>query len=214
MPNLVRKLILVPHPVSPLMGYRGEPKERKILVVGRWEKADAAQKDPNLTMKVLGAFLAAFPGWTAEVVGRGSGNLRVLTADWAAAARERLSLSDYLDHAELIQRYTNSRILFCASRYESFHISSAEAVCCGCSVVVARHPLLASTAWFTTESSGTLAPSRRSGDLIKALQTEADQWERGHRAPMAIAAIWSAQLHAPEVAANLLRWAGHHPLPA
>ena len=203
--EIVRKLMVVPHPVSPAMAYQGEIKQNRVVVVGRWGPEDAVQKDPQRTIEVLGRFLARRPNWTAEVIGKLSGTHAPLTAHWSRETQDRLKLTDFLEHEELRENYATSRILLCASRFESFHIASAEAVCCGCSIVLGAHPLLASTAWFTTLDSGTLAPSRSSDDLVEALILESQRWEKGDRSGGNIAAAWSRKLHAPMMAADLLR---------
>jgi glycosyltransferase involved in cell wall biosynthesis len=195
-----QRLILGPHPVSPLMRYQGEVKERRVIVVGRWMEADEAQKDPHLNMKVLRDFLHTHPDWHTDVIGRGSARLKTFISDWDVDEIRRLSLHDFLAHEQLIECYSRSRIMLCASRFESFHIASAEAVCCGCSVVVGKYPLLASTSWFTTRSSGTLAANRNSSELAKALRHEALEWESGNRCPETISASWTKTLHASNVA--------------
>ena len=203
--EVVNKLIVVPHPVSPALAYRGESKQKRVLVVGRWGPEDAVQKDPHLTLDVLGKFLDKMPGWTAEIVGKHSETHTPLIASWSQNTRDQLTLTNFLEHSALRERYATSSILLCASRYESFHISSAEAVCCGCSIVLGAHPLLASTAWFTTLDSGTLAPSRSSSDLVEALILEAHRWETGDRSGESIAVAWAQRLHAPMMAKELLR---------
>lgn len=204
-PQIAGKLMVVPHPVSPLMVPGTEPKLKKVLVVGRWLEEDRHQKDSELTMAVLGEFLESCPEWSAEVVGRGSTALQTITTDWYKNTRERLILTEAIPRTELVARYQQSRILLCCSRHESFHISSAEALCCGCSIVVADHPLLASTCWFTSRNSGTLAVSRTQANLRSALLSEARKWEERARDPDIIANSWMPVLHADLVTANLIQ---------
>jgi glycosyltransferase involved in cell wall biosynthesis len=203
-PKIADKLIVVPHPVSPLMVAGTEPKLKKVLVVGRWLEEDHHQKDPELTMKVLEQFLEACPEWSAEVVGRASTELHNVTEAWHEDARKRITLTETMPRSELVARYRQSRILLCCSRHESFHISSAEALCCGCSVVVADHPLLASTGWFTKRNSGTLATSRMPINLLNALLDEARKCEEGIHTPDQIANSWASDLRADSVTANLI----------
>lgn len=204
-PEVVGKLIVVPHPVSPAMAYQGEFKQKRVIVVGRWGPEDAVQKDPQRTLEVLGRFLDRMPDWTAEVIGKYSATHAPLTSHWSRKTQDRLKLTDFLEHGALRERYATSRIILCASRFESFHIASAEAVCSGCSVVLGAHPLLGSTAWFTTLDSGTLAPSRSSDDLVEALFRESQCWDAGERSGENIASAWTQRLHAPIMAAVLLR---------
>jgi glycosyltransferase involved in cell wall biosynthesis len=206
-PQLASKILVVPHPVSQIMKPSKGLKPRKVLVVGRWHAEDKAQKDPELTMTVLGIFLKTHADWTAEVVGRGSTALQALAASWDADSRNRLTLTESVPRNELVERYQHSRILLCCSRFESFHISSAEAVCCGCSIIVADHPLLASTAWFTTRDSGTLSRKRQASHLASALGCEAAAWAHGQRQATGISANWTKTLHAADVAGALIEGA-------
>lgn len=203
-PQVADKVIVAPHPISPLMVASARHKAGKILVVGRWLAEDRHQKDPELTMAVLGKFLHRHPSWLAEIVGRGTTGLKALSSSWEESSKSRLTLTDAIPRQELVARYQESRILLCCSRYESFHISSAEALCCGCSVVVADHPLLASTGWFTTRNSGTLAKDRTLDFLSIALDEEVEAWETGKRDAERIATTWGSELHAHHVASGIL----------
>jgi glycosyltransferase involved in cell wall biosynthesis len=204
-PGVAAKVVTVPHPVSPKFTYTGDAKQKRVLCVGRWLPGDHHQKDPATLMRVVCGFLNAHEDWTFEIIGRGAGALAREMGEQPPAIRNRLILTEHLDRNELRDHYLTSRILLCPSRYESFHISSAEALCCGCSVVVAKHPLLASTGWFTTRQSGTLAASRSHSDLLSALRAEADAWESGQRSAIAISAAWSGELQAPSVASHLIQ---------
>jgi hypothetical protein len=203
-PHLAERLMTLPHPVLPIMRYDGQAKQAKILVVGRWEPQDLAQKNPKVVMAVLGAFLEQRTDWTAEVIGKHSRSLHRLAEGWHQDAKGRLVLTDRLSHEELVSRYQTSRIILCASTFESFHIASAEGLCCGCSVVVGDHPLLASTAWFTTAESGTLAATNRTEDLIFAMLEESDRWTQKHRSAEGISRHWHEHLDASKVGENVI----------
>ena len=199
------KLVVLPHPVIPCMSYDGRSKEKRVVCVGRWLSEDWHQKDPQMMLDALSVFLDRNPEWEAEVLGRGSGALQELILPRTGLSLERVTFTERLGREELVERYLGAKILLCPSRFESYHISSAEAVCCGCSVVVADHPLLASTCWFTTRSSGTIAPQRSVFALAEALSTEASQWETGKRSPRYISAEWCDILHSRSVASQLLK---------
>lgn len=203
-PQIAEKIAVAPHPVPPMMTYGGDVKQNKVLCVGRWEADDAAQKDPNKLLAVLKSFLTANPYWSAEVVGRGSESLRGLCSGWAVGALDRLVLTPATSREELLEKYLASKIHLCPSRFESYHIASAEAICCGSSVVVGNHPLLASTAWFTTRESGKIAADRSTAALMAALTDEAVAWEQGKRDAMRISASWQTSLHANHVASAIL----------
>lgn len=203
-PSVAAKVITVPHPVSPQFTYSGQPKQNRVLCVGRWLPGDHHQKDPETLIRVALAFLRAYEDWTFEIIGRGAGALAQGIQGKPEPLRNRLILTEQLDRNELCEHYLISRILICPSRFESFHISSAEALCCGCSVVVADHPLLASTAWFTTRDSGTLARSRTVASLTEALLQEVVAWKEGHRDEGHISAEWIETLHANQVASGII----------
>lgn len=204
--DIASKLFVVPHAVIPAMEFNAPEmrKTPKVLVVGRWMSEDRVQKDPERTIAVLGRFLHQESGWKAEVVGRGSGALEKLTRAWTDDARSRLTLTESIPRDQLIDRYQESSILLCASRFESFHISSAEAVCCGCSIVVADHPLMASASWFVTKQSGRLAPNRSAETLVSTLRAEAAAWRSGNRDAATISENWCAVLHAKNVAHSVI----------
>lgn len=204
-PEIAERLIVVPHAVVSEMHFDDtiHAKKPKVLVVGRWLPEDRAQKDPEMTMTVLTQFLRERTDWTAEIVGRGSKKLALMIAKEAPSLRDRLTLTEAVPRTELVDRYRHSRILLCASRFESFHISSAEAVCCGCSIVVADHPLLCSTGWFTTKQSGTLAKQRSASSLTSALFEESGAWDSEKRNAVQISDAWKTILHSANVAKGI-----------
>jgi len=203
-PQVADKVALVPHPIAPLMRYDGTAKEDRVLIVGRWEASDTGQKNPGALVDSLKEFLVKNGNWKAQVVGRNSSQLLDLCKGWSPELSARLELTPASSRPELLAIYCRSKILFCPSRFESFHISSGEALCCGCSVVVGAHPLLASTSWFTTENSGTLAVDRGAAALASALDEEARKWTNGARSPATISSLWIPRLHGPEAARTLL----------
>ncbi len=203
-PQIAAKLMVLPHPVPELMTYAGEAKENRVICVGRWMAEDIHQKDPATLLAALRRFLESKPDWRAQIVGRGSVDLASSVTRWPADILDRLEFTNAVGREELRGLYLKSRVLLCPSRFESFHISSAEAVCCGCSVVVADHPLLSSTNWFASAGSGTLAQSRSPRALASCLLSETDAWSDGRRDPHAISAFWSGQLHAAGVARQIL----------
>jgi glycosyltransferase involved in cell wall biosynthesis len=202
-PQITEKLAVAPHPVPNMMTCGGGSKQNKVLCVGRWEAADAAQKDPVKLLSVLKPFLSANPSWSAEIVGRGGEELRGSCLGWKPGILDRMVFTAAVSREELLEKYRASKIHLCPSRFESFHIASAEAVCCGASVVVGNHPLLASTSWFTTRESGTLAADLGVPALTAALTDEAAAWEKGKRDPAIISTTWQTALHAHHVASNI-----------
>lgn len=44
--DIALKVVVIPHPVSPEIQYRGESKKDQLILVGRWGREDAPQKTP------------------------------------------------------------------------------------------------------------------------------------------------------------------------
>jgi hypothetical protein len=202
--DLHERIIVAPHAIIPEMRYSGEVKKNQILIVGRWTTPDWGQKDPNLVFHSLVGFFAKNKHWNACIVGHGIEFIKPMANKILKGDFDRVSFIPNLCRNELIQRYQESKILLCCSRYESFHISSAEALCCGASVVTAKHPLLASTAWFTTKQSGTLAETRDRSSIVSALMAETQAWETDLRNPHLISQCWRQELLAPIVAKKII----------
>lgn len=202
--DIVKKIIVLPHPVSTLMRYNGEEKVNTIVVVGRWKHRDEAQKNPEGTIFAIHEFLLQCTNWDVKIIGSGALRLARLTHTWNQQLRDRLHLIEYLPHPDLVKELVAAKVSLCASNFESFHIASAEAVCCGCSIVVPNHPLLASTSWFTTLDSGTLANSHKPEDVAHAMISESVLWRNGNRDAYTIASKWQERLHVQSIAEKLI----------
>jgi hypothetical protein len=198
-----RKVQLIPHPIAPWFSWDGTPKENRVTAIGRWE--DYPQKRPDLLAAALTEFLVAHPGWAADLFGNPDESLQTWHARLPADVARRVILHGRVSSLELVAHLKRTKIVFCSSAYESFHIASGEGLCSGASVVGTDAGMTASHRWFVSEESGTLAEKLDSGLLAAALATEADHWQQGHRDPAAISAIWTARLHGPQVAAELIR---------
>jgi hypothetical protein len=191
--DFASRVHVVPHPVNPLFRFDGQPKTRTIAIIGRWE--DTTQKRPELMMEVVTNLLDADPELTADIIGQATPELRT----WSEA-RERVRLHGRIAPEAIAGVLSRARVAWCPSAFESFHIASGEALCCGGSVVAAESPSLAAFPWFCSESSGTLAASDDVAGHMAAIRDELRAWDEGRRDPAAIAGTWQSRLHAPEVA--------------
>ncbi|MBK1827835.1 glycosyltransferase family 4 protein [Haloferula rosea] len=204
--ELVRRLFLLPHPVSPDCTYEdGQPqKSCQVVAVGRW--SDAAQKRPDLLMRVIEAASRRRKEYRFVIVGEPTTELEEWHRALPPAIRERVELSGVVAHEELVEVMKESRVLLVTSAFESFHISAAEALCCGATIVGSRSPCLPSLRWFTCGGSGTLAPKLGAEELGRALTRELAEWEHGTRCPATISRRWGDQLHSDQVAAKVITW--------
>jgi len=179
------------------------PREDRVVAVGRWD--DFGQKRPDRLRQVIGEVLTGREMTCFSIIGGIDETMREWHESLSEGWRKRVTLHGRLEHAEIIAIYQRSRVMLCGSDFESFHISSAEALCCGMTVVSWRSPSLPSLRWFVSGGSGVLAEGP--GKLGSCLKEELGRWDRGERDPEAIACRWSGWLHAGAVATRVLRLA-------
>jgi glycosyltransferase involved in cell wall biosynthesis len=205
--DLAAKIHYLPHPQLPDFTYRGEPKEKLVLSVARWEKEDWPQKDPATLIEALNMFLVKCPDWRACIIGRGANsllsNLRI-----ASVATDRLQFIDFLQPADLIPYYSRASIACWSSRSEGQIGTGAQALCCGCSVVAGNAGTLSCFHHYVSRESGRLAIDMTADALAEALMLEADAWSQGQRDPTRISDIWSNEFHSNKVAARGLEMLG------
>jgi glycosyltransferase involved in cell wall biosynthesis len=184
--NSGHRMEIIPHPVNEkTIEFTKSPKENRIITVGRWA---SAQKDFPLLHAVLKRFLQSHPDWEATVVGGG------VPAGWPSRNEmaeewgKRITYHEKLTHQELGREYSRAKIYLMVSRYESFCIAAAEALCCGASVVGSC--AVPSSYYFAETCSGTVAGTRTREGFLEALDVETGCWTRGERNPHAIALTW------------------------
>ena len=193
----VERVVHLPIPVAPEWCYpAGSHKEQLLVSVARWNDA---QKDAPKLIKTLGVVLTQHSEYRAVIVGNGKDLLQKLVQKHAQRCSERIFLTGRLPHAEIPAYEQKSQIFICSSRAESMNISSAEALCCGCSVVGPAE--IASMHEYTSASSGTLAWTRRTHDFADSVSAEVAAWRSGKRDASAISTHFRGLL-APEAVAK------------
>lgn len=165
-------------------------KPERIVAVGRW---GSFQKNFPLTWQVASRFVSEQKDYEFHFVGE-------LPRHTSKA--NGIVLHGKKSRGETGHLLSTARILFAASRYESFHLAAAEALCCGCSVVLPRD--IPTAQWFASHQSGISVPAPNAQTLTNALIAEAGEWKAGHRAPEAISAHWRQILHPRTQAAAIL----------
>lgn len=180
--GLASKVVHLPIPVPGEWHFQqGDRKENLIVSVARWYDA---QKDAPKLVRVLARVLPMHPEYRAVLIGDGDEFLRKLVARHAAHVADRIHVAGRLAHEEIPAYERRAKIFVCSSRAESMNISSAEALCCGCSVVGPAE--IAAMQEYTASLSGTLAWTRRDLDFSDAVGAEIDAWKTGRRDPIAI----------------------------
>lgn len=96
--SIVRKLALVPNPISSTCRFAGE-KRNIILAVGRWD--DLLYKRPYLLMATLQQALPHAPHWEAEIYGNIPAFLREWHGNLPEDLRNRIHLAGYIPNIEL-----------------------------------------------------------------------------------------------------------------
>lgn len=192
--SIVRKLALIPNPISSTCNYGGE-KRNIIMAVGRWD--DLLYKRPHLLMSTLELAMPQAKHWEAEIYG----NIPPFLQEWHGHlpedVRSRIHLAGYLPNAKLQKKYSRAKISICTSRSEGTHIASAEALCAGASVVGPHlTPMLNCLQWYVSHDSGTLSPQDTPESMAGALLEEIRCWEEGKRSPEKISRHWCSLLHA------------------
>jgi len=112
----------IPHPIqTDIFRYDPTiPKRPQIISVGRWE---SYQKNLPHLLRSIKRFLEHHQNWNALVIGSGLPS---------KAPSSRITFLNPLP-AELVARQMQeSTIFLSSSRYESFGLATAEALCCGC----------------------------------------------------------------------------------
>lgn len=193
------KVVHLPIPIPDAWTYDPmQPKENTIISVARWYDA---QKDAPKLVKVLGQVLRHQPHFNAKIIGDGEDYLNKLISKNAKEVSDRITVRGRLPHIEIANHLKKAKVFVCSSRAESMNISSAEAGCCGCSIVGPAE--IASMHEYTGFNSGTMAWTRRTNDFVDAVNAEITAWNSINRNPIAISQYFRNFL-APEKNASLL----------
>ena len=199
--DLAERVRLLPHPVlDAFQTNAASAKQPLLLAAGRWQ---SHFKDTPKLVRVFGQVLAREPTARVRILGSGDELVRREIQKLPAAAQARFNVHGPVPHLDLVPHLQAAQVVFCSSRLESFHLVSAEGLCCGCSVVGPAE--IPSMHWFTGEQSGTLAADRSDACLADALVAELTAWRSGARDPQRLSATWRARLTARSVAAEALR---------
>lgn len=197
--NLARRLRFIPHPVSDLALYRGNPKENIVVALGRWTATDW-QKNPELHIQLLSLFLEKHIDFKAVITGPFDPIFEALLVPLRPDIRSRFVCTGRIPNEQVLKILEEAKISVALTRHESFHIATGEALCCGCSLVTYPSLMLPSMEYFMENGDGTMARSYNPADILHALDVEADLWRTGRRDPFFISAFWQKRLHASNVA--------------
>lgn len=193
----------VPFPVN--FHFKYDPdiaKENEVIAVGRW---DSFQKRTPLLTATISEALRTRPTVRFRIFGQRHSDLDAWHAGLPEVLRAQVSIEGLVSNATLTEAYQRARVILVSAAYEGCHNASAEAICCGASVVGCRSPFLGVLDWHISRNSGRLAEHATPEALSRELLAELDSWENGERDPGAISAAWTRELHADNVAEKILQ---------
>jgi glycosyltransferase involved in cell wall biosynthesis len=199
--DLIKKIWVIPDPVTDdifNLEVNNKEKENIIVAVGRWEAV--FQKNTKTLVRSLSKFLALKTAWKVKIIGSGEYILRSYISKLPSNIRDRISIVGVIPHDEIKQYMVRSRIFFMPSRFESFGIAAAEALCCGCAIVgTPIEPLK----FLTMQGfSGNVASSFSINALVGTLIYEAEKHERGEFDCKGVSEFWKKKLNKNQIAVD------------
>ncbi|MCL5877706.1 MAG: glycosyltransferase family 4 protein [Candidatus Bathyarchaeota archaeon] len=198
--DLIKKTHFVPNPVGSeyVEGEIGE-KENIVLSFGRWD--DFRQKNTRVMAETIVEFLRQRPDFQSVIFGAGTDLVKSFLQDAPEGIKSRIEILGFVEQAKIKELLGVSKIFFVPSRWESFSISSAEALCMGCSIV--GTPVEALRYLSMQGFSGSIAPSFHKEAILAALLQDAAKWDNGSYDPQKIALYWRPKLDRKTVAKSI-----------
>lgn len=202
-PELTTKTYFISHPVEPLFTDSDVAfkKENIVISVGRWDYPEA--KNPKLLVKTLTNFLRVKKDYQAKIIGSGEDVVKKLLNRYGNDIGDRVEILGCLAHDQLLGHLETAKIFFMPSRWESFGMAAAEAVCCGCSIVGTP---LAPLKYLSRQGlSGETAVNFSKQAVSATLFLAAEKWERQEYNPREIADFWRKKLDRKIIAKEIIK---------
>jgi glycosyltransferase involved in cell wall biosynthesis len=195
--DLIRKTFFVPNPVTPefVEGEIGK-KENVVVSYGRWD--DFRQKNTAIMVETVAEFLKERKDYRFVIFGKGTGYVKKFLEVAPEKVKDRVEILGFVEREKIKLFLMNAKIFFVPSRWESFSIASAEALCKGCSIV--GTPLESLHFLSMQGFSGTTAPLFDKGAIFSALLQDSIKWDNGVYDPQKIAEFWRPILDRKSVA--------------
>ena len=226
-PDFAKKLLLAPHPVLESMTFSPDVDRmpHSFISVANWT---LKYKDSGLLIETVVQVLRADASATFRIIGKGSGEVRaqILRHNFQNAG-ERVSAVEFVHPSEMHLEMQRAQVYVGTSNCESFGISVAEALCCGCSVALAPGIGVPSYRWFAEGPgecqthggaandgavSGSVADCRTSKAMARAVRNEFDRWDAGEFNPVESSTRWAGLCHTSAVLERIGAAAGFMPL--
>ena len=192
-PELVERMHLVPNPVSDYLKY--DPmvaKQDIVMAVGRWD--DEEPKRPTLLANAIAEVAKRRDMTEFHIYGNLGRVLPVWYNSLTSELRKRVHLHGKVSHQEIREGFMRSRIGLCSSSHEGSHVSSAEVLCAGASIVAPFRKELNAMIWYVSHDSGQLSVEDSALGLAETLVSELEAWDRVERNPVTISSYWCSLL--------------------
>jgi hypothetical protein len=200
--DAAQKVHFVPVPVNFHFIYDSSiAKQDEVVAVGRW---NSIQKRTPLLMSSITHALSRRSTTTYRIFGKTTPELKKWHQSLSPVDRSRVLLEGMVPNSELAQAYQRARVMLVSAAFEGCHNSSAEALCCGATVVACRSPFLGALEWHASKSSGRLARKATGSALAEALLDELSAWDQGERDPKAISQAWTEEMLPDRVARKIV----------
>jgi glycosyltransferase involved in cell wall biosynthesis len=198
--DLIKKTRFIPNPVRPefIEAELGK-KENIVVSYGRWD--DFKQKNTRVMAETVVEFLKARRDYRFIIFGAGTTEVKNLLQDAPENVKERIEILGFVEHEKIRGLLANAKVFFVPSRWESFSISSGEALCMGCSIVGTP---VESLRYLSMQGfCGTVASTFDKDAILAALLQDAVMWDRGNYEPEKIASFWRPKLDRKAVAKKI-----------
>ena len=198
--DLIKKTHFIPNPVTPEF-VEGEicKKDNIAVTHGRWD--DFTVKNTGVMVETVVEFLTQRQEYRFIIFGSGTDQVKKLLEVAPQNVRDRITIQGFVEHRNVKDMLENAKLLFVPSRWESFSIASAEALCTGCSIV--GTPAEALRYLSMQGLSGSIAATFDKEAILAALLQDATKWDNGKYDPEKIAAFWRPILDRKTVAKSI-----------
>lgn len=176
-------------------------KADEVVAVGRW---DSTQKRTPLLLEAIRFALDRDTNTVFRIFGNSTPQMEIWHQKLPDEFKDRVAFEGKVPNSRLADACRRAKTMLVSAAYEGCHISSAEALCCGCSVVACQSPFLCALEWHAGKNSGTLAARATGASLGQALLSELENWKSGLRDPESISRYWTSIFHPDRVARMVL----------
>lgn len=197
--QIADKCLDFPTPVATHFITSTLPKQYKVTCIGRWTNDDTDKiKRPDFCIKTAQELVKIDPNVIVEIYGR-TGSSIENTYQSTIIGKERILLKGFANNKELPKIYQSSMVNYCSSQSEGTHIASAEALCCGCSIVTPPREELNTLHWYASKNSGRVAKEDTPESMAQAIVDELNAWKNGERSANQIAETWQSYFRIDKV---------------